>query len=616
MTRYWYIVFFGLIFSVGTFAQTEDQLVERDGKYFFEYKVEKGKTFYGLQRQFDVTKDDLIKNNPALSDGLKKGQTIYVPVSEKYQNLIPKNQASTSVEGRQVSHVVEKGETLYGISKKYGVTVDELVKANPGAEDGLKIGAELYIPGKGNADQLTVEPPSEDPIHNTSDSTKVKHILQKGETLYSLSKRYMVSINDLKEFNNGFPGGFDAGDTILIPVRKEITEHFQKEIVSDSTDTLQQAIVYKEKYVVSVLAPIQLSKNAAVQARRKTGEEEELYGPTKIGVDFFGGIKLAIDSLTQAGISVDLRFYDTAKDTGALGKILRKPELAESDLIIGPFHNFNVKIAAKYAKEHKIHLVVPVATSNKVLFKNPYVSRAVTSTTSQLRGMAKYIAAKYPDANVILVDSKKSKDKYMLNVMKKALTKELTKVLGKPTEPKMSYVTSYDSKHLHASISKEKQNIIIACSKDQGFATNFMTKINTVKNSWDKYQAEIKVFVLDEWEYFNSVDDMYKKKLNMHYVSNRHIDYDSSTTVSFLKAYRAKMGYDPNEFGFMGFDLAYNYIGALAHFGTGFPERVGLIHSEGVHTKFNLVQVQEGSGFENRSVYIIRYEGYNLIQEQ
>lgn len=602
-----------------SFAQPEKQeRVERNGKEFFVYKVERGKTFYSLEREYKVSSDEIIKYNPNVENGLKKGETIYIPVADEFKTSTPDN--TTKPEnvdkptGNTFTHTVAQGETLYGISRKYDVEVNEILKLNPEAKDGLSIGQKLKIPGEFTSAEL-------DPVDNDDTTTHVHtiykdsivmHVVQEGETMYSLSKRYMATQSQIRDANDGLKGGLRKGDTLRIPIRMEVEEILDKGDVLVEDDSTAQEVVYKDIYNVVVMVPFQLDKNAAIEARRRSTEERELYFPTKIGVDFLGGVQLALDSLSKAGISVSLNVYDTYKDTGVIAKLLKKEEVLSADLIIGPFHSHCVNMVADFALENKIHMVIPVPQGNKVLFKNPYVSKAVTSTTSKIRGLADYIVKNYPDANIILVDSKIKKDEYLVKVAQTAITENLTAHFNKPIEPKMSYVHNYEANHMKGLISKDRMNIVVAISKDQGFATNFMTKINGVTNSWDKYSADIKVFGLDDWEYFNSIDDLYKKKLDFHYVSNKHIDYDTSMVQDFILDYREKYGYDPSDPAYMGFDVAYNYVAALAHYGSAFPENVGQIRSNGIHTKMNIEQVQEESGFENRSIYIVRYNGFKL----
>ena len=590
-----------------------------EGKTYYKHQVKQGETVYAIHKMYGVGVEDIYAKNDGSREGISVGQFLLIPVL-------------TQVVYEQ--HVVAKKETIYGICSKYNIKQDVLITANPELKNGLKEGQVIRIPIEKEMHEVRSTNQISRPSNNASgrDTVKVKggvhiiykdslvkHVVQKRETLYSLSKRYMVNQDVIREANDGLKDGLKKNDTINIPLRIQLDSILVKEVIPNHTTELpniERPVTYKDVYNVVVFAPIELAENKRRAQNTRVGEEHEMYKSTKIGVDFYAGIKLALDSLKKSGISVNLAVYDTENDTNVVKKLLLKKEASEADLIIGPFYKKNVSLVAEFAKENQIHMVIPVPQGNKVLYKNPYVSKAVTSTTSRLKGMAAYVAKHYPDANIILVDSKKKRDEYEFNTMREALISELAKYDSYRSEPLISSVENYSAKHLHNSIDKSRPNIIIACSKDRGFATNFMTKVNSIKNSWDKYSAEISVFVLDDWERYNSIDPVAKNKLNMHYVSNHHISYDSTQTIDFLKAFRASFGYDPAEYGFMGFDLTYTYVSALAKFGSSFNYSLSLIRTTGVHTNFNIVQVQEGSGFENRSVYIVKYQDYDLIPVQ
>lgn len=99
-------------------------------------------------------------------------------------------------------HIVKKGETIYSISKAYGITSDELTRENPPALNGLKEGQSIRIPEKIVAPALNSQT---DPIsHAIRDEKKfIYHKLQSGETIYFLSKKYSVSENEIVQSNPG-----------------------------------------------------------------------------------------------------------------------------------------------------------------------------------------------------------------------------------------------------------------------------------------------------------------------------------------------------------------------------------------------------------------------------
>ena len=109
------------------------------GHEFYYYETAKGESIYDIAAKLNVTKDEIIKNNPDAADGISDGMRLYFPV-EKGSNV-----TAASVSAAK-THTVAQGETLYGLAKRYGTTVEELVAANPGTDGGIKTGQVLTIP--------------------------------------------------------------------------------------------------------------------------------------------------------------------------------------------------------------------------------------------------------------------------------------------------------------------------------------------------------------------------------------------------------------------------------------------------------------------------------------
>ncbi|HET6993269.1 MAG TPA: LysM peptidoglycan-binding domain-containing protein, partial [Bacteroidia bacterium] len=150
--------FFLLLFSsTPSFAQkgdvkksTKTQIV--DGKKYYLHTVEKGQTLYAIARAYNLTINDILLENPDALNGIHPGQVLKVPF-EKPATVAQQNiPADTS----SFIHKVEAGQTLYSIAKQYNVTEDAILKLNPTAKNGLKVGQDLKIPGKKNNSISTV----------------------------------------------------------------------------------------------------------------------------------------------------------------------------------------------------------------------------------------------------------------------------------------------------------------------------------------------------------------------------------------------------------------------------------------------------------------------------
>ena len=130
---------------------------------------------------------------------------------------------------QEKQHTVQPKETIYGISKQYGISQDELKKANPFLnERGLKIGDVLVIPGKGDSSDgninatITPVPSSQPEVYiPQEDENYIYYQVKPKQTLYSLTKEFNISESALKSLNPQLEQGLKAGDVIRIPKKKQ-----------------------------------------------------------------------------------------------------------------------------------------------------------------------------------------------------------------------------------------------------------------------------------------------------------------------------------------------------------------------------------------------------------
>ncbi|MDB5273175.1 MAG: mltD [Chitinophagaceae bacterium] len=113
-----------------------------NNKIHVRYLVEPGETVYGISTKYKVPVSELLEINAELENGLKVGQVINIPYTESLVQSAKKEAAKERGEDDEVIYKVQPGDTYYGISKKFGVTVEELMKLN---NIDLKAGQELVV---------------------------------------------------------------------------------------------------------------------------------------------------------------------------------------------------------------------------------------------------------------------------------------------------------------------------------------------------------------------------------------------------------------------------------------------------------------------------------------
>ena len=187
------------------------------GHQFYYYDVSSGESIYDIAAKIGITKDDIIKNNPDAADGVENGMRLFFPVNRQDAVVA----AVTASSGQR--HTVEQGETLYGLAKRYGTTVDAIIAANPDAEKGIKTGQVLTIPDKGatvNANQQVQEAFSRNTPMQVSvpqGSDPIFHTLTDGEDICSIAKQYNASIEGIINANPGLkPDEYITGAKVKV----------------------------------------------------------------------------------------------------------------------------------------------------------------------------------------------------------------------------------------------------------------------------------------------------------------------------------------------------------------------------------------------------------------
>lgn len=160
------------------------------------YTVERGDTLWNIAKKFNTNVNEIKRLNNLKSNILYVGQSLKVPEYYKAKDT-------------NISYVVKKGDNLYSIARQYGINVSDLKKYNNLASDVLSIGQIIEIPSS-----TSIVTPSEDDIINEENT----YIVQRGDTLYSISKKYGVSIEDIKNANNLTSDILTVGNTIIIPI--------------------------------------------------------------------------------------------------------------------------------------------------------------------------------------------------------------------------------------------------------------------------------------------------------------------------------------------------------------------------------------------------------------
>lgn len=260
-----------------------------------KHTVIKGETVYSLAQKYQVKQSEILDLNPKAKKGLQLNMVLQIPA---------KNQPIEVAVAEPTIHEVLPKETLYGISKKYNISIDKIKESNPFIEtEGLKIGSKVTIPvevqnkvvekpikeirePKKKVVEAKPEPKSE---VLTTDEEIIHEVLSK-ETKYGISKKYGVAISELEVLNPEIKNGLSVGYKLVVKkgIKKEalISEKKAELVVDASTEKpfeeekiVEKKVERKErtnsKSQFKIIGRVESDKNSEIGAVKPEMEEED-----------------------------------------------------------------------------------------------------------------------------------------------------------------------------------------------------------------------------------------------------------------------------------------------------------------------------------------------------
>jgi membrane-bound lytic murein transglycosylase D len=166
------------------------------------HRVVKGETLFSIAKRYDTTVDNLRElNNLTVSENIKTGQLLKV-IGTANSDYSVKSEAPVTASSVSKTHTVKRGETLFSISNLYGTSVESLKSLNGLRNNAIAVGQRLKVSGTGT------------PV--SSKAAVTYHTVKAGETLFSLSKRYGVTVNEIKSWNNMKSNNLVKGKRVIV----------------------------------------------------------------------------------------------------------------------------------------------------------------------------------------------------------------------------------------------------------------------------------------------------------------------------------------------------------------------------------------------------------------
>ncbi len=521
---------------------------------------------------------------------------------------------------KYVLHDVVKGETLYGLSKKYGLTVERLVEANPGTENGIQIGQRLKIYA-GKAVEMT------------------EHKVRKGENLYAIAKKYGVKVQDLMEWNPGLTEQLAIGQ--LIRVRKSAagaavrpeTEKKQSGRAPVETEALQvesnppEAVpeapdgkqrpdgaalslsdsrkgTPKHEYNVFLLLP--LYTHTTEDGEMQPIEDLAAYERIKSFdfIQFYEAALLAVEDISCSDVRVNLYVKDVnEKNNAELGRWIADGVFADADLVIGPFFRENFRTMLSYAQNHDITIVNPFTVAP--VETHAHLFRTMASYTAQAAQLAEYIRSRYTKAQVLLLNNMGA-DSKRVSAYRSSLMKALQDYPGiavKEVNYKNGGVAA-----VNASLNPTCENFVLAFFDGEITVTNFIQTMN--KHAYEN----VTLVTSSDWQKYDKIETEYFARLKTHYVDQFFVDYADPEVIRFIERFRERYIIEPTlgHFAFQGYDITRFFLSGIIRYGSGFGMQVNELELPLLSTRFHYVKGAANT-YENNFCHIYRLMDYRLV---
>jgi LysM repeat protein/ABC-type branched-subunit amino acid transport system substrate-binding protein len=635
------------------FSQKETEI---SGVKYQLYLVKKGETAFSICQQFKITQAELKKANPDLPAVIKAGYTLKIPLKKEVAEKKPDQTSIKTVaaEPEYYYHKVTKKQTIFSIAKQYGITANELIRYNTEITNGLIPGQVLKVPVRNIETKNTSAQPevrAEDVKLPTSGSLE-KYKVEKGETLFSLASRFGVEVDDLKKANPSLLSrGLEAGETIFVPkyTNKAITEEkIQKPIINEIAIVAQDIESSNcnpisgnniQKYKVGLLLPFYLPGNDQINLSELKSElllskidfsktisnlpvitSDSVAVINGINIDqraqsfleFYEGALLAIDSLQQKGMNIELYVFD-ASNNKMINGLLQLDVFRELNLIIGPVYPELQENIASFAAKNRIPMVSPLASTGNFEENNPYFFKVNPTREYQIEQTAQYIADEFSNKNFFLLPMSGNSNSAEAKLAELSKTKLFAARQLANNRKDLFHEYSFQNQGLNpvkSLLDDTGENIFIIPTDNEAQVSVAVTNLNALAENYD-----VVLIGTSNLAKLKSIQTENYHHIRLRYLSPTFTDYTKPLVRRFINQYRETFSGEPSQFSYQGFDVSYYFLSALYRYGKDFRNCLPQYPMELTQMDFSFRRVTPMGGFMNNGLFVTAYErNYDVLK--
>ncbi|MHA6279933.1 amino acid ABC transporter substrate-binding protein [Salinimicrobium sp. CAU 1759] len=569
-----------LVVPVTTGRPETAQTPEDRNQQFVMHKVKRQETLFSLSQEYNVSIEDIKRFNKHLySAELRRGERIRIPKgapkAAATQNPTPSRSNPLDLSIKE--HVVLPQETLYGISRRYNVTIADLQRLNPNMQT-LQPGMVIKV-RNGNVEKVI----------DVEGNLFKYYQVQPQETIFSLTRRFGISRDSLVSLNPALADGLKSGMVLRIP-NVELAEGVGEYVAEEYINLERNITNYKTKNLV-VMLPFNKNKVVVTDSTDNFKERIRKDKVMQLSLDFYTGVLMAVDSARTLGISTDLTVLDTEQNPGKVNLLLNSRNFDNVDAVIGPLLQSTVETVARGLEQRNIPVISPLTKKETASLDNFLQARPTDEMLSE--AMITYISDNSAGKNLVIIADGSASEK----------RRRLSAAFPSARIITPSESGSLNQAQMAEALDKTRPNWIILESSKIGILSNATSYLNSLADS-----HKITLLTTDRNRSFDSdnISNNHLGKLNFHYPSVDRA-FDPEKNRNFIKKYVEKYGVTPDAAAVRGFDLTYDVLLRLA----SAEDLYESIKQEGttqyVENKFKYEHRPNG-GYINNAIYIVSYD--------
>jgi len=569
-------------------VRTEKNTIGEEG--FETYTVAPKETRWSIAHKYGITIDSMLALNPALSktsNYLATGQELRMP-------RMPGSTLQNQETQLYISYTVPPKMNFYQLEQKFGVKSDEIVRLNPeiAERNGLKEGMVIRIPQK-----------KLDAGEVNTDNFNFYEVKPK-QTEFSLTRMFGVSWRELLLLNPDLQDGLKAGMVLKLPKDQKGDFEVRNSLVLDRINLLDSIDVTNRPKLLFLL-PFRLDKLDMTDTSQVT-ELIEKRSSLKLSLGLYSGALVALDSIADRGVSVDVKTFDNQFNLAMTKEILQRENLGTYNAIMGPIDLASLKETAIRAKGSQVPVIAPGPAESDLSLSNVFFS--YTPDMVLRKRLLDYVAEQREDQNVIIIadsDHTATRDSIVLKFPD-------AKVVEVIEEEKN---TGVNIEKLKLLLSDEIENWVFVETDDFKLISSVTSILNSFHNSLldleepEREKVKMRMFTTNKNIAFDN------DVISSDHLSNLRFTYPSVYKVpandSFSKRYEKRFGSLPDRYAVRGFDLTYDLLLKLAYKNNLMEVSKFIGETEYSGNKFNYDK-DATSGYFNQASYIMTFEDLRI----